>query len=183
MNIISVPHPTLRTTAKKIEQVDKKLINFITNLSTTLEATRNPKGVGLAAPQVDKQLRVFATNLSRSPRIFINPTIEKHSKKLTLGDQPDDPILEGCLSIPHLWGPVPRWEWIEASFDVLDGQSLTRKIERFFGYGARVFQHELDHLDGILFTDHSLQYDLPVYQQTEKNSAYTPVARSILEAY
>lgn len=180
MNIITIPHPTLRKKAQEITILDKKMVKMIGNLGDTLINKDNPKGVGLAFPQVDKLFRVFVTYLNDGERddknnkliTFINPVITNHSQKITLGPDKKDPILEGCLSMPGIYGPVPRWEWVEVEYQEIEKSEKTARLKsekgRFEGFHARVIQHELDHLEGILFTDHSLRYDLPVYQEKGK---------------
>jgi len=195
MKIITIPHPTLRKTASAVTQVDTQLIKFITDLESTLESSKNPRGVGLAAPQVDKLFRAFATNLSiddkrgelgdRLPgglRHFINPVISKACKrKKVLGVNPHDPDLEGCLSMPGLYGPVPRHRWIELEFQTLENEQLKNHKERFDGFHARVIQHELDHLDGILFTDYALENNLPVYRQSDDGKRLEEIDRELIE--
>lgn len=167
MKIITVPHPTLRTTAQAVEQVSAHLKRFLPELATTLRSTRNPKGVGLAAPQVDEQLRIFATNLEDGMRIFINPELVEVSDTITFGPDKNDPYLEGCLSIPGLYGPVPRHETIRVRFQELEDSALTKpREETFSDFAARVIQHEYDHLNGILFTDYTTKFSLPLYQGT-----------------
>lgn len=180
MEIIAIPHPTLREKAEPVTAADIKVKKFAADLQKTLVTTKNPKGVGLAAPQVNKLWRIFATQVDDKPRLFINPQITSKSSTLTLGPDPEDPIMEGCLSIPKLYGPVPRAEWVELSFDVIKGNELVSQKDRFEDYFARVIQHELDHLDGVLFIDYSLQYDLPVYQELGKDN-YRQVEREFLE--
>lgn len=180
--IIEIPHESLRATAKPVTKVDKKLIKFISELEETLVKKRNPRGVGLAATQVDVLLRVFCLNISR-PKIYINPEIIKTSAQKTLGPKEDDPIMEGCLSMPQIYGPVPRWEWVEVSYQTIsENKKLETHTERLHAFEARVFQHELDHLNGILFTDHSLEYDLPVYKEISKDN-YEEVPREFLSAF
>lgn len=166
--IIEIPHKTLREVSKTVERVDKKFISFVSQLEETLDKKRNPRGVGLAAPQVDTTLRVFCINIS-GVTTYINPRIAKTSKKTTFGPDVEDPIMEGCLSMPDLYGPVPRWEWIDAEFQVLEDGKLIDKQVRMQDFQARVFQHELDHLNGILFTDYAIKYNLPVYKEYKKN--------------
>lgn len=166
--IIEIPNETLREVAKEITKVDKKLIRFVLELEETLDKKRNPRGVGLAAPQVNNSIRAFCMNFSRL-QTYINPKIIKTSKNSTFGPDPKDPIMEGCLSMPELYGPVPRWEWIKVEFQVLENGKLVDKKQKFEAFEARVFQHELDHLDGILFTDYALEYDLPVYKEYKKD--------------
>ncbi len=179
--IITIPNPTLRAVTKEINKVDKKLINFIKDLETTLLNTSNHQGVGLASPQVDKSLRAFTIHLNKQTTTFINPIITKKSSSLSLGKDEADPDLEGCFSIPELYAPVPRHTWIEVEYQVLKNNKLVSTKDRLNNFHARVFQHELDHLDGILFTDYALQYDLPVYRQIKNK--YEEVDHSLLELF
>lgn len=194
MKIIKAPNQTLRTVASPVTNVDKKIIHFVSELELTLKNKDNPKGVGLAAPQVDKALRVFTTQLSKDNenfedddpetqiRHFINPVIKKHSGKQVFGPQRDEPQLEGCLSIPKIYAPVPRFAWVELEFQIIKNSKLVGKSERFDDFAARVIQHELDHLNGILFTDYALEYDLPIYLENEQTGKLEETTnRSILE--
>lgn len=192
MKIISAPHPSLRTVASEVKMVDKKLTQFIKDLELTLKNKDNPKGVGLAAPQVDKRLRVFATQFSNNDNFddastlkidyYINPNITKHSGKQTFGEDKKNPQLEGCLSIPKIYGPVPRWEWVELNYFVIEDGELKEKTQRFDQFEARVIQHETDHLNGILFTDYLLEYDLPVYFENSKTGELEEkIDKSLLE--
>jgi peptide deformylase len=167
--IIEIPNDTLRKVAKEVTKVDKKLIKFVAELEETLDKKRNPRGVGLAAPQVNTLIRVFCLKL-KNIQTYINPVITNESEHSTFGPDKEEPIMEGCLSMPQLYGPVPRWEWIEAEFQILEDGKLVNKKERFEDFEARVFQHEIDHLDGILFTDYALEYDLPVYKELTKDN-------------
>lgn len=186
--IITVPHPTLREVAQQVTEVTPELVHFVGKLEETLRQTRNPKGVGLAAPQVDTRWRIFTTAVDGEVLTLVNPRMIDASEALTLGPNADDPILEGCLSMPHLYGPVPRHTWVDMGFDVLTKQGtqewkLVGAKRRFVDFFARVVQHEQDHLDGILFIDHSLTYDLPVYLENEKNKKSEEVDRSFLELF
>ncbi len=179
MKIITAPHPTLRLVAKEVQVFDKKLRRFLLDLGDTLAKKENPRGVGLASVQVDKTQRAFAVVLgennqnSNQPDIelFINPRISKHSREQILGLQNGEDRFEGCLSIPMFYGPVPRSAWIEVEYLSLSLNELRRdpqvvpqeKRQRFEDFDARVIQHEYDHLEGILFTDHILRHDLPLY--------------------
>lgn len=177
MKIITIPHTTLRQVAQPVTTVDKKLLSFIEELGNTLLKKDNPKGVGLAAPQVNEAQRLFATLLPLSGkrgdgepvlRVFINPVFTDVSEELTFGENPEEPILEGCLSIPEIYGPVPRHQWVEVAYEELVGTELRPGKERFEAYAARVMQHEYDHLDGRLFIDYSAELDLPLYKERGK---------------
>lgn len=193
MKIISVPHPSLRQEAKPVKRVDQKLTRLVTALGDTLAKKKNPPGVGLAAPQVDRLWRVIATYLPPSGsdqeapviQVYINPEIVKHCRRsLTFGPDPEQPILEGCLSIPNLYGPVPRYRWVDVEYQVLSGDQLVNHKQRFAEFAGRVIQHEIDHLNGILFTDYLLKYDLPAYQGASRTEKLTELAdRRVLETF
>ena len=193
MKIISAPHPTLRQKAKEVDVFDKKFFVFLEKLADTLVKKEKPSGVGLAAPQVNKSLKVFAAVLgeknqeSENPQIefFINPKIIKHSEEKILGLIDGTERFEGCLSVPMLYGPVPRFTWVELEYQSLTLSDLEKyktkakvknKRSRFENFDARVIQHEHDHLEGILFTDHILQNELPIY--LEKNNEWVEVKNS-----
>lgn len=196
--LVLVPDQSLRIPSKDVI-VDKKTIELIESLKSTLFAKTDPKGVGLSAPQIGKNSNVFVTWLAKNPdddpteadlHVFINPRIVDHSKETTYGADADDPILEGCLSIPGLYGPVPRWEWVKIEYETVNSSqlpivhsplSIEKRIERFTDFDARVVQHEYDHLLGVLFTDYSLKMDLPVYEFVGKKMK--EVNKDILKAF
>ncbi len=186
MNIVTIPHPALRSQAGAITVVDSQLLRFITELGKTLKKKNNPRGVGLAAPQVARNLAIFTTLLedekgNEQQRFFINPKIVDASDKLVLGPSRDDTSLEGCLSIPGIYGPVPRYSWTTFSFDLLKENELVPQQETFTDFDSRVMQHELDHLHGILFTDHILQHGLPVYREHPKSKKLEEISSEALE--
>lgn len=195
MTIITVPHLTLRETASALqtEVVDKKVSTLLAELDATLRQQKNPQGVGLAAPQINISKRVFATFLPADQkedapnqlRIFINPRIIDHDEKLTFGPEADNPYLEGCLSIPELYGPVPRWETLSLEFQIVKNGEFVTQQESFTDFTARVMQHEFDHLNGVLFTDYSLKYDLPVYHSSSKSRSgkMSEIDKRVLESF
>jgi len=161
--IITTPHPVLTTPTKTVTSFDKRLTKLVAAMKTTLRATKNPKGVGLAAPQVGEPWRVFITRPKEdSPiRVFINPEIIKVSRELTDGVPGRDNKLEGCLSIPKIWGRVKRAVSLTLRYQDETGQ--TRK-ERFTGFLATIIQHETDHLNGLLFVQRVLEQKGKLYQ-------------------
>ena len=138
---------TLRSKSRKVQSVTPKLAAFAQQM---LEKMREANGVGLAAPQVGALLRLFVVELPEDEEndqpaetyILFNPEIVKGR-----GEQVG---YEGCLSIPGYVGEVARREQITVQGLDERGKSVRLKVE---GYLARVFQHEIDHLDGILYTD------------------------------
>lgn len=144
MRIVNYPHPTLRHKSKPIKRVDAELRATVQKM---FELMYEAKGVGLAANQVDLPLRLFVVNLKAQPGegeelVFINPVIS-----LPKGI---DEAEEGCLSLPGLYGDVTRPKQVKLQAYSLSGESYEETVD---GLLARVVQHELDHLNGVLFTD------------------------------
>lgn len=144
MQIVSYPHPTLRRKSLPIKRVDAELREIVRNMFDLMYQAR---GVGLAANQVDLPLRLFIVNLEAKPDageefVFINPVISRAK-----GQAEKE---EGCLSLPELYGPVKRPKQVRVNAYGLDGQEIQADLDGLF---ARVVQHELDHLDGVLFVD------------------------------
>jgi peptide deformylase len=171
MKIIEIPNPMLRTISQEVTEITGEIIEFIEKQEHTLIHKKNPEGVGLSAPQVGQNWRIFSTYLDRGGiriiKTYINPTITKASSRLSLGPDPQKPFLEGCLSIPNIFAPVWRHQTIKLDFFTLDPAShkLIAGSTRFDSFPARVVQHEMDHLEGILFTDRTREQNLPVYEE------------------
>lgn len=174
MNIIQAPNNHLRTPTRVVTTVDQHVLSFIENLQETLDKKRKPRGVGLSSPQVEGEFSIFVTYLSPEHdedgypvmKTFINPQIVKHSPGKTFGDDLEKPILEGCLSIQNMYGPVPRFQWVEFEYQFIEDGKLKSASERFSDFTARVMQHEYDHLHGKLFTDYILEFELPLYDDS-----------------
>lgn len=164
--IVKVPNEVLIKSAKDAQAVDKKIQRLIVDLKETLEKAENPKGVGLAAPQIGVSLRVFAMRPKENGpiRVIINPHILATSKDTVKGIPDRDNHIEGCLSIPNVWGAVERRKEVTLQFLDEDGNEHT---EVFKGFPAIIIQHEVDHLDGILFTRRVLEQKGELYQQAK----------------
>jgi len=184
MKIITAPHPTLRLKAQEVKTFDRKFWQFLQDLEDTLVTQEAPKGVGLAAPQVNKSWQVFVAILAAKDNkstFFINPRITAHSKDKILGLSNGEERFEGCLSVPKIYGPVPRYTWVEVeylTFNPAKSKSgkilpLRKKKEKFTDFDARVIQHEYDHLNGVLFFDHSQKEALPLF--VEKGDAWAEI--------
>jgi peptide deformylase len=130
----------LRQKAKKVHRVDNYIRRLIDDLIETCHAAN---GAGLAAPQIGVPLRAIVTNVDDNVRVVLNPEIVKQSDEQVEGE-------EGCLSIPGWYGPVMRRERVTVRGLSRTGKPIKIKAE---GWEARAFQHEVDHLDGILFID------------------------------
>lgn len=162
--VVQAGDPILRKVSKPIGKIDKKILLLISDLKETLLEHKNPEGVGLAAPQIGKNLRIFAMRDGKILKIVINPEIISVSKVKTIPKKNNkDEILEGCLSIPHYYGPLRRGEEIKIKYLNEEGKSVT---ETFKNFPAQIVQHEIDHLNGFLFVDRLLEQKQPLYQIT-----------------
>lgn len=130
----------LRQKCKRIHRVDESVKRLIDDLIDTVEDAR---GAGLAAPQIGVPLRAIVTTVDDRLHVVINPEIVDMSEDEVEQD-------EGCLSIPGLWGPLTRNLRVTVRGLSRTGKPIKIKAE---GLEARAFQHEIDHLDGILFID------------------------------
>jgi peptide deformylase len=149
--IIQLGNPSLRQPAPAIENVkDERIQNLIDDLIATAIKSN---GVGIASPQIAESYRLFIIASRPNPRYpnaptmeptaMINPQIIAHSTEVVKG-------WEGCLSIPGIRGLVPRYQAIEVEYTSRDGKLHRQELTDFV---ARIFQHEYDHLDGIVFID------------------------------
>lgn len=165
MLIFTAPNKILTSRAKNVEKIDSSIKKLIKNMSDTLEKQEDPQGVGLAAPQVGKNISLFIIKPSpkSSEKVFINPKIIRFFNKIG----PKKPTkakrkLEGCLSIPRIWAPIKRKYGIELEYMDLTGKKLIKKFE---GYQSIIIQHEVDHLNGIMFTQRALEQKAQLFEE------------------
>jgi peptide deformylase len=141
LKVLKYGDPALRRRAAPVGEVTPALRATIADLTETMY---DEVGIGLAAPQVGISLRliVVADEEGRGVLALLNPTIVEHGGEAT-GE-------EGCLSIPGVFAPVTRAAWVKVEARDVDGKPLAITAR---GLRARVLQHEIDHLDGVLFID------------------------------
>jgi peptide deformylase len=155
LKILQYPHPLLKSRSKQVQTIDARINRIIQDLLDTLHAS---PGVALAAPQIGESYRIIVCDVSRKIKehhhgriVLINPMIQRREGK--------NIFREGCLSVPDYTGNVSRAErvWVEG----LNPQGLRVNLDAA-GFEALALQHEIDHLEGILFLDRiaSLSTDL-----------------------
>jgi len=152
-DIIFVPHPTLRKKAALITDFGPELQELVDDMIITLHEA---SGAGLAAPQVNVSQQVILVEYGSDedededipPILYVtvNPKISRFSQEIVIG-------AEGCLSIPGFMGEVDRAQEIVVEGQDRYGKPLKMKLQ---GWIARIFQHEIDHINGILFTDRTI---------------------------
>ena len=146
LRIITYGHPTLRARCAPVTEFNPELRELAQAMHRTMVAA---DGVGLAASQVDQRVRLFVVGVPQrdsdelTRMTLVNPEI--------LEQRGEWEYEEGCLSIPDVRDDVTRPEWIKLRYQDLDGKPHTIEATGLLG---RVFQHELDHLNGVLFIDH-----------------------------
>lgn len=146
LKIIELPNPILRQVSKEVKQVDE---DVKITLADMLETMYKANGAGLAAPQVGLLKRMVVIDAARkgeepAPYKMVSPKIVWHSDEL-------QECQEGCLSIPNQYAPVQRFESVKVEYLDENGKSCVLDAK---GFLAVAIQHELDHLDGIIFIDH-----------------------------
>ncbi len=165
--IITLPDPVLRRKARTVSTFDKNLQTLIDDM---VETMRDAPGVGLAAPQIGLSERLIVVEYHEKPEdedneeapkkvwAVLNPEIVKASEEMVMG-------VEGCLSIPNLVGEVERHVAVQVKGLNRHGKPLKIKAE---GWLARIFQHEVDHLNGIMFTDRATRVWQPPEEVEEE---------------
>lgn len=166
--IVPATDQKLRGITKRVLKFDKKAEQLIADLKDTLLAQKDPEGVGLAAPQIGKNVKVFAMKPSKRAdiTIIINPELisSKHDPTIKKSKE----ILEGCLSLPHYYGPLKRNNRIKIKHDLpvksSHGYTLKTVEEEFTDFEAHIVLHEIDHLNSTLFIDRLLEAGKPLYK-------------------
>lgn len=156
VKILTLPNPILREKAKEVEKIDDKVKKIIENMIQALESSEI-EGLAIAAPQIGESVRVVIIRVNEQRdddgkivqkeiplTAYINPVITKFSKEKST-------LEEGCLSLPYYYGPVERPKKIKFEALSLEGEKIRKNTA---GILAKIIQHEVDHLDGILFIDH-----------------------------
>lgn len=180
MEILTTPNDFLRKKAKPVKKLDQKTIKQVKQMIKTLISATDPQGVGLAATQVGIDKRIFILLLQEKPHIFINPQIKEKSQKTFTDHYPDpqDHWLEGCLSIPKTWGFVDRPYQVTLDFQTFNPQTknpkLISKTQTYQDMESAYTQHEIDHLNGILFTDRIIKQGGTIYKETKQGLVPVP---------
>lgn len=168
LQILNAPNSILSQKSVSVNKIDKNLIELINGMKQALEKARDPIGVGLAAPQVGKNIRIFIARPTLKSKIyvFINPHITENNKRKnieqnTFGKKSRIKKLEGCLSLKDIWGEVKRNSFVTIEYTDEKGKKYTKS---FTGFMATIIQHEMDHLEGIMFPKRVLEQNGTLYK-------------------
>jgi peptide deformylase len=143
LKILTYPHQLLTQKTKPVKSFEKNLIEIVNQMKKIMLANN---GVGLAANQVGLNLSLFIARPKEKFYVFVNPSIVSHSE--------EEIKEEGCLSLPNKWGLVKRYNKVKINYQDLRGRKKTLKAS---GLLAHIIQHEVDHLNGLLFIDKALE--------------------------
>jgi len=163
LDIVTFPDPFLKLKAKQVTKFDTELQTLVDNMFETMRAA---PGVGLAAPQIGESLRLVVVeytededeNAKPKKYVLVNPEIVKRSEEMITD-------IEGCLSLPGLAGRVERHEAVTVKTKNRFGKPLKIEAE---GWLARIFQHEIDHLEGVLYIDRAEEVFEPTPEEAEQ---------------
>jgi peptide deformylase len=171
VKIVTTPNLVLSKIAEPVKKIDKDIKKILDNMVVALNTAKDPIGVGLAAPQIGIPLQIFITKPTPSSNVqfFINPKILELKDEITEPEiaekRKEAPVkLEGCLSIPNIWGEVKRKSIVTLSY--VDENGIKTK-KTFRGLMATIVQHEVDHLKGVLFPKHVLEQEGILYKSTK----------------
>ena len=144
--LIILPDPLLRQVSKPVERIDAPWRKFAPDM---LDTSSDARGIGLAATQVGEPIRLLVIDLAkegepRAPQVFVNPEVVSSADERSVYE-------EGCLSIPDYYAEVERPAAVTVTYTDLDGTQREMKAD---GLMATCLQHEIDHLNGVLFIDH-----------------------------
>jgi peptide deformylase len=140
LEIKKYPDPVLKKKCQEIREISGEIRDLSQDMKETM---KRKDGLGLAGPQIGESKRIIIVQTAKGAEVFINPKITGKSREREIME-------EGCLSFPGLFLKIRRAREIELEFLDLRGEKKEMKAE---GLSARIFQHEIDHLDGILFID------------------------------
>ncbi len=149
--VLTDPNKELRAPSEKLsasEVVSDETKTLVEDLIQTMHVEN---GIGIAAPQIGVHKRVIIVDRGTGPEAYVNPKIVSSSLRKVESE-------EGCLSVPGIYGMVTRHKKVKVKAQKLDGTTVTLKEE---GLPAIIFQHEIDHLDGVLFIDKVTRYTSP----------------------
>lgn len=163
MQVVKAPDQRLRITTRPVKKISPALLNTLKEMVRLTKTFKDPEGVGLAANQVGLDESFFVIKNNEKFIKVVNPKLISASKRTKK-------YFEGCLSVPNMWGEVIRHTNIKISYQNETGKSITQSLK---GVLAWIFQHEIDHLNGLLFSDKVLQQKGKFYKFTGKDKTGT----------
>lgn len=165
MDLVKAPDSRLKIQTKPVKKINPGLLNTLKQMVKLTKTFKDPEGVGLAATQVGLEESFFVAKNGEEFTSVINPKILSMGKKTKK-------YFEGCLSVPNIWGEVKRALNIKVSYQTPEGKTITKSLT---GIPAWIFQHEVDHLNGTLFSERVLEQKGKFYKYTGKDKTGTDI--------
>lgn len=169
MQIVKAPDPRLRTKTKLVKKITLELLELAKEMIKFASSFEDPEGVGLSTNQIGRTERFFVAKIGPTFAPFFNPEIHFFSVKKRV-------FFEGCLSIPNYYGETKRPIFVKVSYQNEKGEKITKTLR---GVSSWIFQHEVDHMNGILFMDRVLEVKGKVYKFAGKDKTGTDTFEEI----
>ncbi len=169
MEIVVAPDPRLRIKTKTVNKVTPELLKVAKEMMDFASTFKDPEGVGLSTTQIGRSEKFFVAKFSKKFVAVFNPEIINFADKTRV-------FFEGCLSVPDYYGETKRAIWVDVSFIDEKGKKIKKRLT---GTSSWIFQHETDHLNGILFMDRVLEQKGKIYKAVGKDRAGDDVFEEI----
>ena len=190
MEVVKAPDVKLRVKTKPVKKIKNGLLNTLSQMVKLTKTFKDPEGVGLAATQIGLDESFFIARLHDSENIPPSEPGQRSSRwknynkdfvaiinpKILSASKATKTYFEGCLSVPDIWGQLKRYVGIKVSYQDISGNRITKTLK---GIPAWIFQHETDHLNGVLFSDRVLQQKGKFYKFTGKDKTGTDTFEEI----
>ncbi len=169
MQIVKAPDQRLRTKTKIVKKITPELLKLASSMIKFAQSFQDPEGVGLSTNQIGKTERFFVAKIGEEFLPFFNPMIHSFSPKTKI-------FFEGCLSIPDYYGETKRPISVKVSYQNEKGEKISKTLR---GISSWIFQHEVDHMNGILFMERVLESKGKVFKLAGKDKAGSDVFEEI----
>lgn len=169
MQIIKAPDPRLRTKTKHVKNITPELLKLAKEMIEFASSFKDPEGVGLSTNQIGRTERFFVAKIGEGFSTFFNPEIHTFSSRKKV-------FFEGCLSIPDYYGETKRPISVAVSYQNEKGEKISKTLK---GVASWIFQHEVDHMNGILFMDRVMEFKGKVYKFVGKDKTGSDVFEQV----
>jgi peptide deformylase len=169
MIIVKAPDKRLRIKAKQVKKITPDLLKLAKEMIEFAQTFKDPEGVGLSTTQIGRDERFFVAKIGKGFDIFINPEIHVFNPKKKI-------FFEGCLSVPDYYGEVKRPLSVKVSYQNAQGERVSQTLR---GISSWVFQHEVDHMNGILFMDRVIEEQGKVFKFAGKDRSGADIFEEI----
>jgi peptide deformylase len=169
MQIVKAPDNRLRTKTKLVKKITPELLKLAKEMIDFASSFTDPEGVGLSTNQIGKTERFFVAKIGKNFSPFFNPEIHEFSPKKKV-------FFEGCLSIPDYYGETKRPISIKVSYQNEKGEKISKPMK---GVSSWIFQHEVDHMNGVLFMDRVFEAKGKVYKHAGKDKTGSDIFEEI----